>query len=198
MLIIIFIVNNKNNMIIEYMITFLQIVDPDLKVLNINARYPGAWHDAFIWNAFFVRRIMGHLYNNGERRTYVIGMIYDFVCNRYFKKKKYIFIFNLFFSVFLLYLLLPLKLIFKIYIYFLVLLIWYIIWIYIGDDKYPLESWLITSLPHYPPWSRQFQYNERLCKAWNVVERFFGVFKGTWRTCLSYQRVLMHALEIAG
>jgi len=29
------------------------------------------------------------------------------------------------------------------------------------------------------------------------VERFFGVFKGTWRY-LSYQRVLMYAPEIAG
>lgn len=55
----------------------------------------------------------------------------------------------------------------------------------------------MTPLPNYPQQSRQFHYNEKLCKARSVVERFFGVFKGTWR-CLSYQRVLMYAPEIAG
>lgn len=55
----------------------------------------------------------------------------------------------------------------------------------------------MTPLPHYPQWSRQFHYNEKLCKARSIVERFFGVLKGTWR-CLSYQRVLMYAPEIAG
>ncbi|XP_018314117.1 putative nuclease HARBI1, partial [Mycetomoellerius zeteki] len=66
----------------------------------------------------------------------------------------------------------------------------------IGDAGYPLEPWLMTPLPHYPQQSRQFRYNEKLCKARSVVERFFGVLKGTWR-CLSYQRVLMYAPEIA-
>src|SRR5580765_2479321 len=60
----------------------------------------------------------------------------------------------------------------------------------------------ILSLSHYPEWSRQFQYNQKICKARSVVERFFGVLsgrilKGMWR-CLSYQRVLMYAPEIAG
>lgn len=55
----------------------------------------------------------------------------------------------------------------------------------------------MTPLPHYPEWSRQYHYNQKLCKARNVVERFFGVLKGTWR-CLSYQRVLMYAPDIAG
>ncbi|XP_071580309.1 putative nuclease HARBI1 [Temnothorax nylanderi] len=127
-------VNHHGN----YSLNVQAIVDPDLKILNRNARYPGARHDAFIWNASPIRRIMEHCYNNGERRTFIIG-----------------------------------------------------------DDGYPLEPWLMTPLPHYPPDSRQFRYNERLCKARVVVERFFGVLKGTWR-CLSYQRVLMHAPEIAG
>lgn len=68
---------------------------------------------------------------------------------------------------------------------------------HIGDAGYPLEPWLMTPLPHYAQWSRQFHYNEKLCKARSIVERFFGVVKGTWR-CLSYQRVLMYAPDIAG
>ncbi|XP_039303333.1 putative nuclease HARBI1 [Solenopsis invicta] len=114
------------------------IVDPDLKILNINARYPGARNDAYIWNSSPIRNVMEYFYNHGERRTYLIG-----------------------------------------------------------DAGYPLEPWLITPLPHYPQQSRQFHYNEKLCKARSIVERFFGVLKETWR-CLSYQRVLMYAPEIAG
>lgn len=67
----------------------------------------------------------------------------------------------------------------------------------LGDAGYSLEPWIMTPLPHYAEWSRQYYYNEKLCKARNVVERFFGVLKGTWR-CLSYQRVLMYYPEIAG
>lgn len=51
----------------------LQIVDPDMKILNINARYPGARNDAYIWSAFAIRRVMEYNYNHGERRTYLIG-----------------------------------------------------------------------------------------------------------------------------
>lgn len=68
---------------------------------------------------------------------------------------------------------------------------------HVGEAGYPLEPWLMTPLPHYPQWSRQFHYNKKLCKARSIVERFFGVIKGTWR-CLSYQRILMYAPEIAG
>lgn len=53
------------------------------------------------------------------------------------------------------------------------------------------------SFPHYPEGTRQFEYTKYLCKARNVVERFFGVFKSVWR-CLSYQRVLMYAPDKAG
>lgn len=110
---------------------------------------------------------MEYFYNNGVR-TYLISTIYDFI----FKKCTYILVFIMFLS----YILLEC--------------------IHIGDNGYPLEPWIMTPLPHYPQWSRQYHYNEKLCKARNVVERFFGVFKGTWR-CLSYQRVLMYAPEIA-
>ncbi|XP_071570182.1 putative nuclease HARBI1 [Temnothorax nylanderi] len=49
------------------------IVDPDMKILNINARYPGARNDAYIWSASPIRRVMEHWYNHGEKRTYLIG-----------------------------------------------------------------------------------------------------------------------------
>lgn len=55
------------------MIIILQIVDPNLKILNINARYPGARNDAYIWSASAIRRVMEFHYNHGERRTYLIG-----------------------------------------------------------------------------------------------------------------------------
>lgn len=55
----------------------------------------------------------------------------------------------------------------------------------------------MTPLAHYPQWSRQYHYNQKLCKARSIVERLFGIIKGTWR-CLSYQRILMYAPEISG
>ncbi|XP_070168188.1 LOW QUALITY PROTEIN: putative nuclease HARBI1, partial [Polyergus mexicanus] len=49
------------------------ICDKNLKVLNVNARYPGARHDAYnIWSASAARRVMERAYNR-ERRTYLIG-----------------------------------------------------------------------------------------------------------------------------
>jgi len=55
----------------------------------------------------------------------------------------------------------------------------------------------MTPLPHYREGTRQFKYTIKHCKARNVVERFFGVFKSVWR-CLSYQRVLMYSPDMAG
>lgn len=54
----------------------------------------------------------------------------------------------------------------------------------------------MTPLPYYPEGTRQFEYTKKLCKARNVVERFFGVLKSMWR-CLSYQRVLMYSPDMA-
>lgn len=53
----------------------LQIVDPDLKILNINPRYPGARNDAYIWSTSPIRRAMEFHYNRGERRTWLIGKL---------------------------------------------------------------------------------------------------------------------------
>ncbi|XP_018395394.1 PREDICTED: putative nuclease HARBI1 [Cyphomyrmex costatus] len=108
------------------------IVDPEMKILNINPRYPGARNDAYIWSTSPIRRVMEFHYNRGERKTWLIG-----------------------------------------------------------DAGYPLEPWLMMPLADFPEDTRQFQYTQKLCKARNVVERFFGVFKSVWRCC-SYQRVLMY------
>ncbi|XP_039305707.1 putative nuclease HARBI1 [Solenopsis invicta] len=108
------------------------IVDSDMKLLNINARYPGARNDAYIWSTSPIRRAMEFHYNRGERKTWLIG-----------------------------------------------------------DAGYPLEPWFMTPLANFPEDTRQFQYTQQLCKARNVVERFFGVLKHVWRCC-SYQRVLMY------
>lgn len=55
------------------MICRFQICDPKLKILNVNARYPGARHDAYIWANSAARRVMELEYEQGERNTCVIG-----------------------------------------------------------------------------------------------------------------------------
>lgn len=52
---------------------FFQICDPDYKILNINARFPGARHDAYIWSNSPVRRCMERNFERGERHTWLIG-----------------------------------------------------------------------------------------------------------------------------
>jgi len=42
-------------------------------MLNINARYPGARNDAYIWSASPIKLVMEHWYNQGERKIYLIG-----------------------------------------------------------------------------------------------------------------------------
>ncbi|XP_071653697.1 putative nuclease HARBI1 [Temnothorax longispinosus] len=49
------------------------IGDPDLNILNVNARFPGARHDAYIWSNSPVRRVMQRKFDNGERNTWLIG-----------------------------------------------------------------------------------------------------------------------------
>ncbi|XP_036335389.1 putative nuclease HARBI1 [Rhagoletis pomonella] len=53
-------------------INIQMICDPTLKILNVNARYPGARHDSFIWSASATRRVM-RSYERGERGVYLIG-----------------------------------------------------------------------------------------------------------------------------
>ncbi|XP_036319940.1 putative nuclease HARBI1 [Rhagoletis pomonella] len=49
------------------------VCDPNLKILNVNARFPGARHDAYIWNASAVRRAMKRAYDRGDHNTFIIG-----------------------------------------------------------------------------------------------------------------------------
>ncbi|XP_025160789.1 putative nuclease HARBI1 isoform X3 [Harpegnathos saltator] len=48
------------------------IVDPDMKLLNINPRYPDARNDSYIWSTSPIRRAMEFHYNRGERKTWLI------------------------------------------------------------------------------------------------------------------------------
>lgn len=48
-------------------------MNTNLKILNINARYPGARNDSYIWSMSPVRRAMEYHYNNDERQTWLIG-----------------------------------------------------------------------------------------------------------------------------
>ncbi|XP_032687049.1 putative nuclease HARBI1 [Odontomachus brunneus] len=50
------------------------IVDTDMKLLNINARWPGARNDSFIWSHSPIRRAMQFHYDRGERRTWLIDI----------------------------------------------------------------------------------------------------------------------------
>ena len=45
------------------------IPDPDLQILNVNARYSEARYNAYIWSNFPVRCIMEQRYNNEECNT---------------------------------------------------------------------------------------------------------------------------------
>ncbi|XP_018372982.1 PREDICTED: putative nuclease HARBI1 [Trachymyrmex cornetzi] len=49
------------------------IVDPDFLILSINARFPDARNDSYIWNNSPIRRAMEYCYNRGERQTWLIG-----------------------------------------------------------------------------------------------------------------------------
>ncbi|XP_060846562.1 putative nuclease HARBI1 [Rhopalosiphum padi] len=53
------------------------IVNSKLQVLNINARYPGARNDSYIWSMSPVRRGMEYHYNNGERQTWLIELAFS-------------------------------------------------------------------------------------------------------------------------
>ncbi|XP_017468440.1 PREDICTED: putative nuclease HARBI1 [Rhagoletis zephyria] len=49
------------------------ICDPNLKILNVNAKYPGARYDSYIWSSSAVRRVMQRSYENGNHNLFLIG-----------------------------------------------------------------------------------------------------------------------------
>lgn len=65
----------------DHTINVQMICDPDLKILNVNARYPGARNDYFVWCNSAACRAMERAYDRGERGTWLIG---EFSCSFYF------------------------------------------------------------------------------------------------------------------
>ncbi|XP_018569519.1 putative nuclease HARBI1 [Anoplophora glabripennis] len=49
------------------------IFDSNLMILNVNARYPGAVHDAAIWEASSIHRYCRRRYQEGIRNNYLLG-----------------------------------------------------------------------------------------------------------------------------
>lgn len=49
------------------------ICDANLTIININPNFPGSSHDAFIWRQSNIRDHLLREYNNGLRRTWLIG-----------------------------------------------------------------------------------------------------------------------------
>jgi hypothetical protein len=45
-----------------------------MKILNVNARYPGSCHDSFIWNHCNVLPVMQTLHARGHDNFYLIGL----------------------------------------------------------------------------------------------------------------------------
>ncbi|XP_050310884.1 putative nuclease HARBI1 [Anthonomus grandis grandis] len=45
----------------------------NLKILNINARFPGSTNDAYIWRSSQIKQFLQNEYNRGERNTWLIG-----------------------------------------------------------------------------------------------------------------------------
>ncbi|XP_065365537.1 putative nuclease HARBI1 [Calliphora vicina] len=50
-----------------------KICDPNLKILNVNAKYPGARHDSYIWSSSAVRRVIQRSFENGNHNMFLIG-----------------------------------------------------------------------------------------------------------------------------
>jgi hypothetical protein len=47
--------------------------DSDLKILSVNARYPGSVHDSAVYMMSAVKRILHQRYADGDRSTWLLG-----------------------------------------------------------------------------------------------------------------------------
>ncbi|XP_053968004.1 putative nuclease HARBI1 isoform X2 [Anastrepha ludens] len=50
-----------------------KICDPTLKILNVNAKFPGARHDSYIWSSSAVRMVMQRNFEIGNHNLFLIG-----------------------------------------------------------------------------------------------------------------------------
>ncbi|KAJ8936304.1 hypothetical protein NQ314_012420 [Rhamnusium bicolor] len=64
----------KTNIIFNLHI-FLQVCDNALKIMNVNAKYPGSTNDAFIWNNSNLQILLRHLHMAGYKDFYLLGML---------------------------------------------------------------------------------------------------------------------------
>ncbi|XP_063911205.1 putative nuclease HARBI1 [Zophobas morio] len=62
-------VNRKNS----HSINCQLICDSNLKILNINARFPGSVHDSAVWMMSNVKEIMRNNHMQGDRTTWLLG-----------------------------------------------------------------------------------------------------------------------------
>lgn len=49
------------------------ICDSDLRILHVDARFPGSTHDAFIWRSCSVEPVLKQLYRSGQSGYYLLG-----------------------------------------------------------------------------------------------------------------------------
>lgn len=59
--------NNKVNV-------FPKICDSKLRILNVNALFPGSTNDSYIWNNCDVLPILEQIYRNGQQGYFLLGM----------------------------------------------------------------------------------------------------------------------------
>ncbi|KAJ8913896.1 hypothetical protein NQ315_005693 [Exocentrus adspersus] len=62
-----------NSMIQDIDVAANDICDYNLKILNINAQFPGATHDSFIWRNSAVKQHLEAEYNRGNRNSWLLG-----------------------------------------------------------------------------------------------------------------------------
>lgn len=53
----------------------------------MDARHPGANHDAFVWDQSAANHFYKNNYENGKRNTWILGKVMDFIL---FIKKEYL------------------------------------------------------------------------------------------------------------